>query len=333
MAQSSLPPHLQEAATLYVLDPKAGFKMARPGTNGFHAFVARNEPGIYQGEWPHTEYADLLIPMAFDSAGVDTHMKAYFDLAEMRAQGIAPEEAKRILQERYRSEYKAPERPGIAYMLAPIVRGYRRAEQGPDITTFSLPHYMFYAPDLTDEDIGAGNTLAHPFVLSRKPGPHGLIIVLAGKEERRAIQEEYAELLTELCKLDEDLCLSPRRPPEAEYEDLGLPPRSVGVAGFLRRRRRGELAPESPGRSGSGPWVEGGLALGSLGFGGDAGARGADRETGLVLTAGAGYRLRDSLALGGEVTAWSKESAGSTTTVWGAYGVLWFRPLRSRGTA
>jgi hypothetical protein len=40
LAPSALPAHLQQAATLYALDPRKGF-VARKGTNGFHALVAR----------------------------------------------------------------------------------------------------------------------------------------------------------------------------------------------------------------------------------------------------------------------------------------------------
>lgn len=208
LALSSLPPHLRDEATVYTLDPTVGFRVSRAGTNGFHAFVARNDPGIYQGAWAHDAYADLLIPVAYDAAGVDAYMRPYFDVASLRAEGIAPAEAKRTLQERYlRGVYTAPNRPGIAYMLAPIVRGYRRPEESPQIVTFSLPHYMIYAPGVSNTDIGAGPTLRHPFILSRQPGPHGLMILLAGQAERAAIGEEYAGMLAELCELDPLLCL------------------------------------------------------------------------------------------------------------------------------
>ena len=41
LARSALPPHLRDNATVYVLNPDKGFEVARKGTNGFHAFVAR----------------------------------------------------------------------------------------------------------------------------------------------------------------------------------------------------------------------------------------------------------------------------------------------------
>jgi hypothetical protein len=56
LAASALPAHLQEAATLYVLDPRKGFAVARKGTNGFHALMARTGDDAFRGSWPLTEY-------------------------------------------------------------------------------------------------------------------------------------------------------------------------------------------------------------------------------------------------------------------------------------
>ncbi len=54
---------------------------------------------------------------------------------------------------------------------------------------------MFYAPFLTNRDIGGvmGKTA---FV--DRPGPHGMIIVLAGKAEREALQRESADLVEQV---------------------------------------------------------------------------------------------------------------------------------------
>jgi hypothetical protein len=41
LALSSPPAHLRDNATVYVLNPDKGFEVARKGTNGFHALVAR----------------------------------------------------------------------------------------------------------------------------------------------------------------------------------------------------------------------------------------------------------------------------------------------------
>ena len=42
-ALSALPPHLRDAATVYLLDPEKGYYIARKGTNGFCAFVDRTD--------------------------------------------------------------------------------------------------------------------------------------------------------------------------------------------------------------------------------------------------------------------------------------------------
>ncbi len=42
-ALSSLPPHLREQATVYLLDPAKGYYISKQGTNGFPAMVIRTE--------------------------------------------------------------------------------------------------------------------------------------------------------------------------------------------------------------------------------------------------------------------------------------------------
>ena len=70
LALSALPPHLRDNATVYVLNPAKGFEVARQGTNGFHAFVARTGDDAFRGSWPLREYRDdILYPIAFDNAG------------------------------------------------------------------------------------------------------------------------------------------------------------------------------------------------------------------------------------------------------------------------
>jgi len=49
LALSALLPHLRYDATVYVLNPDKGFEVARKGTNGFHAFVARTGDDTFRG--------------------------------------------------------------------------------------------------------------------------------------------------------------------------------------------------------------------------------------------------------------------------------------------
>src|SRR5437588_9386494 len=69
LALSALPPHLRDNATVYVLNPAKGFEVARKGTNGFHALVARTGDDSFKGSWPLTEYRDdILYPISVDKS-------------------------------------------------------------------------------------------------------------------------------------------------------------------------------------------------------------------------------------------------------------------------
>src|SRR5580692_11379524 len=52
LAPSALPPQLRDNATVYVLNPDKGFEVARKGTNGFYALVARTGDDTFRGSWP-----------------------------------------------------------------------------------------------------------------------------------------------------------------------------------------------------------------------------------------------------------------------------------------
>jgi hypothetical protein len=188
LALSALPPHLRDKATVYVLNPDKGFEVARKGTDEFHAFVARTGDDTFRGSWPLKEYRhDILYPIAFDSAGVKAQMRVFFDAAEMQAKGTPPEELKRIIQERYKTNYyKPPERAGISYMLSPVLRTYFNPDENDRVITSNYPHVMYYAPGVSSKDIGAGELGGmNPFVILH--GHHGYMIQALGVTERAAI--------------------------------------------------------------------------------------------------------------------------------------------------
>ena len=212
LALSALPPHLRDHATVYVLNPDKGFEVARTGTNGFHAFVARTGDDAFRGSWPLTKYRDdILYPISFDKAGARAQMRVFFDAAEMQANGTPPGELKRIIKDRFKTGYyKAPERAGISYMLSPILRTYYNpeasGEESDSVFTMNYPHVMYYAPNVSNEDIGGGKPAGmYPFVIM--PGPHGYFIQPIDLTERAAITKEYEEMLARLCKIKEVWCL------------------------------------------------------------------------------------------------------------------------------
>ncbi len=208
LALSALPPHLRDNATVYVLNLDKGFEVARKGANGFHAFVARTGDDTFRGSWSLKEYRDdILYPISFDSAGAKQQMRVFFDAAEMQAKGTPPGELKKIIKERFKKGYyKAPERAGISYMLSPILRTYFNPEENDTAVTMNYPHVMYYAPNVSNKDIGGGKLGGmYPFVIMQ--GPHGYFIQPIDLTERAAINKEYEEMLARLCKIKEVWCL------------------------------------------------------------------------------------------------------------------------------
>ena len=221
LALSALPPHLRDNATLYVLNPDKGFEVARKGTNGFHALVARTGDDAFRGSWPLKEYRDdILYPISFDGAGAKAQMRVFFDAAEMQAKGTPSEELKRIIQDRYKTNYyKSPERAGVSYMLSPILRTYM--DENENVATVNIPHVMYYAPNVSSDEMGGATptpeqlryfiqhgrwpNTPYPFLLLH--GPHGYIVQLRGVTETDAITKEYEEMLARLCKIKEAWCL------------------------------------------------------------------------------------------------------------------------------
>jgi hypothetical protein len=223
LALSALPPHLRDNATVYVLNPDRGFEVARKGTNGFSALVARTGDDTFRGTWPLRQYRDdILYPISFDEAGAKAQMRVFFDAAEMQAKGTPPEELKKIIQQRYKSAYyKAPARAGVSYMLSPILRTYVNPDANENVATANIPHVMYYAPNVSNEQIGAAaptpeqllyfsqhgrwQETPYPFLILQ--GPHGYIVQFRGVGERDAITKEYEEMLARLCQIKGAWCL------------------------------------------------------------------------------------------------------------------------------
>ncbi len=207
LALSALPPYLRAEASVYGLDPAKGYALARHGANGFTCFVERTD-------WVRADFRnDLLIPECFDAEGTKTIVPVSLDVARLRAEGkLTPEQLKEEIVRRFADgTYHSPARPGISYMLSPIQRLYG-GPHSKNTRTVNMPHYMFYAPNLTSADIGGGPVMGrYPYLIN--PGPHAYIIVNVGEAEKVQINEEERGLLKEVCSYRSDFCLdeiSPR---------------------------------------------------------------------------------------------------------------------------
>jgi hypothetical protein len=200
-ALSALPPAMRAHAAVYLLDPSAGYALDRAGTNGQHCLVDRTE-------WRPAEYRnDLYYAVCFDSVGARNQMRVLFDVAALRAKGLTAEAVKREVERRFSDgTYRAPGRAGLSYMTAPLQRTYYVN----GVETVTLPHIMYYAPNVTDADIGGATPLGpYPFVMDQ--GPHGLFIQFLGETEVARIVAAESDLVRDLCSYRRSLCLPPKR--------------------------------------------------------------------------------------------------------------------------
>jgi len=199
-ALSAAPPHLRDGATTYVLDPSKGYLLHHRGTNGVSCIVVRSD-----WQWPGQPFRDdIAWPVCFDSEGSKTMLQDYIHTAEMRARGMNAKQVHLEVTKKFGSkDYPNPSRAGVAYMIAPVMRGWTSR---PEPVTMNMPDYMFYAPGVTDADIGGKPFSLYPFMLRMSPGRDDVIILLVGETEKAAILSESKDLLADLCSYRNYLC-------------------------------------------------------------------------------------------------------------------------------
>ena len=175
LALSAAPEHLRKGAGVYILE-RNGYVKAREGTNGFTCIVNRDHPLS-------------LKPVCFDAEGTATILPKILRVGELLMQGKPVSEIDAEIAEGFRTgKYISPRRAGVAYMLSGDIRNYN--PHTGKVDSFP-PHVMFYAPNLTNADLGTTpEALAKdpslPFVAYQ--GPHGYIIMLAGEKQKIAMQ-------------------------------------------------------------------------------------------------------------------------------------------------
>ncbi|MEO8027670.1 MAG: hypothetical protein ABI823_14405 [Bryobacteraceae bacterium] len=161
MALSAAPEHLRADAGVYVLG-KQGFEKVRDSKNGFTCIVNRDHPLN-------------LKPTCWDAEGTRTIVPKVLFVGEELMQGKSLPEIGAAVREGFKTgRFQSPQRPGVAYMLSGDIRNFN-ARTG--ATASFPPHVMFYAPNLTNKDIGSDGSPGMPFIAYQ--GPHGYMIVLA----------------------------------------------------------------------------------------------------------------------------------------------------------
>ena len=205
-ALSALPPALRERAAVYLLDPKKGYQLSRQGTSGVTCLVERTA-------WEQADSRnDIYVPLCYDAAGTKTYLKVIMDTATLRAQGMSPVALKAEVENRYKNKtYKVPEKAGLSYMVAPVMRTVGPPDM--KVHTMPMPHLMFYAPSITNEDIGAvpnlslHSSLLYPFIDKQGIAEQSYMIQLIGEAEKAKIMADEKTLLDDLCAYLDFLCL------------------------------------------------------------------------------------------------------------------------------
>ena len=151
MALNAGPVHLRAAATVYAFGAH-GYTVVRTGSNGFHCLV--NRDGNQLGD-------NDLKPTCFDPQGSATILPVMLRVGELLAQRRTADDIKQDIDAGFRSgRFHSPQKAGIAYMLRGDVR-YDPDTQTAGATQFP-PHYMLYAPGLSEADIGIQSGIKNP---------------------------------------------------------------------------------------------------------------------------------------------------------------------------
>jgi hypothetical protein len=161
LALSSCPAALAEKAGVYVLEA-SGYAKARESQNGFTAIVQHSVPGAQE-------------PQCMDAEGARTMLPRILKVAELRAQGRSTEDIRRFVADAFaKGIFQPPRRVGIDYMLS--TENVVPDDKG--VVAPFPPHVMFYAPFMTNAEIGsAGQAGGGPAFIAAQGTPYALIIV------------------------------------------------------------------------------------------------------------------------------------------------------------
>ncbi len=162
MALSAAPEHLRERAGVYALE-KDGFVKVRDSQNGFTCIVNRDHPLNIK-------------PTCYDAEGTATILPKVLFVGEMLMKGTPLAEISDAVRKGFETgKFISPRRAGIAYMLSGDIRNFNpRTGQ----TGSFPPHVMFYAPNLTNEDIGSKGDGEGGLPFIAYQGPQGYMIMM-----------------------------------------------------------------------------------------------------------------------------------------------------------
>ncbi|MEO0424245.1 MAG: hypothetical protein AAF184_18040 [Pseudomonadota bacterium] len=173
LAISAAPAHLRDHAGVWILT-ETGFQEIRPARNHFTCIVNRDDPRV-------------LKPTCYDAEGTRTILPKVRWVGESLLAGKSVEAVRAEVREGFaRGRFQRVNRPGVAYMLS---RYNRPVNRQTGTLGFFPPHVMFYAPDLTNEDIGHDMRFhdpQQPLPMIAYGGPHGYMLMISDDGQARA---------------------------------------------------------------------------------------------------------------------------------------------------
>jgi hypothetical protein len=162
MALSAAPSHLRDEAGVYALEA-TGFVKVRDSKNGFTCIVNRDHPLS-------------LKPTCYDAEGAATILPKVIQVGAWMMEGKSLAEIDQLVADGFKSgRFISPRRPGVAYMLSGDIKNVNRKTGG--VSSFP-PHVMFYAPNLTNADIGSKGDGSDGMPFIAYQGPHGFMIMM-----------------------------------------------------------------------------------------------------------------------------------------------------------
>ena len=167
LALSAMPVELRDRASVYVLK-ESGYEKTRSVDDAFNCLVTRNHPRS-------------IVPLCFDEAGSKAILPSSIRRGEMSQQGFTNQQFMADREARVTSGEVGPAAPGISYMVSDFNYIYFSRN---DRIGKVPPHTMYYAPYVTDEDIGGSVARGSqrkglPFI--NDPGVHGMMVALVDR--------------------------------------------------------------------------------------------------------------------------------------------------------
>ena len=161
LALSAAPEHLRGGAGVYVLEEN-GYEKVRDSSNGFTCIVNRDRPLNRE-------------PMCFDAEGTATIIPKILLVGELlRKRTPVPAVAAEVHAGYRTGKLISPRRPGVVYMLSASNCEFDREAGKMEIFP---PSVAFYAPSLTNVDIGSSGKLEDGLPVIKFQGPQGMMVV------------------------------------------------------------------------------------------------------------------------------------------------------------